>query len=113
MTTGIVKQHDRAYPLVVEASYASDTTELLNIPPGTPAVFTMTKEGASTPKINRQSAIVVSSALGVVTLQYNWGASDTDTPGLYRGEFEIDIAGKPLTIPTPGYVTIIVDSDLS
>lgn len=111
MTTGIVKQHDRAYPLIVEASYAN-TTELLNIPPGTSAVFTMTKEGASTPKINRQLATVVSSALGVVTLQYNWGASDTDTAGLYRGEFEIDIAGKPLTIPTPGYISILVDPDL-
>jgi hypothetical protein len=113
VTTGIVKQHDRAYPLIVEASYASDTNELLNIPPGTPAFFTMTKEGATTPKVNRQSATVVSSALGVVTLQYDWGVSDTDTPGLYRGEFEVDLSGKSLTIPTPGYVTILVDPDLS
>ena len=108
----VIKQHDRATPLIIQSSY-EQSTDLLDIPTSTPVVFTMTKDGAISPKVNRQTAQVVSSSAGVVTVQYNWGATDTDTPGLYRGEFEVNLGGLPLTLPTQGYLSILIEEDLS
>ncbi len=41
------------------------------------------------------------------TVQYDWGVSDTDTVGVYRGEFVVTFAtGRQETFPSPGFFSV-------
>lgn len=40
------------------------------------------------------------------TLEYPWQEGDTDTPGLYRGEFRARFRDGERTIPTDGYIVV-------
>lgn len=75
--------------------------------------FSMETRDSETPKISRQAAEVVSAVDGEV--QYKWAAGDTDTPGIYFGEFVVDWSGSAddLTIPNDGYIIIEVKDDVS
>lgn len=42
-------------------------------------------------------------------IEYAWQAGDTDVVGLYRGEFRARYAGGWKTIPTDGYIAIVVE----
>lgn len=113
MTTKRLKKNDLLPVLEAQIAYR-DNTLALNIPLGTPVVFTMTPVGSTTPKINRQTATVVSSTAGVVTVRYAWQPGDTDTVGDYRGEFEFTLnSDEPLTAPTNGYLTVRIQDDLT
>lgn len=109
----VLKKNDTGDSLIIDLSYVDDTEGLLDIPINTPCVFTMKAEGFTTPKINRANASILSSTGGTVRVQYNWGTDDLDTPDRYRGEFEFTISGKPVTAPTRGFVTVLVQEDLS
>ena len=45
-------------------------------------------------------------------VEYAWGATDTDTAGTYRAEWEVTAAGKTRTFPARGYLFIEVVDDL-
>lgn len=109
--TKLMKSGDLLTTLDVEFTYR-DPDLVLDITPGTTVVFTMTPVGSTTPKINRQPATVVSSAGGTVLVRYTWSGTDTDTPGVYEGEFEFTIGGKKMTAPTSGHLTVRIEEDL-
>lgn len=61
-------------------------------------------------KVNA-SATVVDAAAGQVS--YVWGATDTDTAGDYRAEFEVTFGdGTKLTVPNDSYLPVTVLEDL-
>ena len=72
-------------------------------------LFSMETRDSMSPKINRAAAVAVDAPNGVV--EYRWtGANDTDTPGIYFGEFIIDWdgAGDEQKVPNDGYLIIEV-----
>lgn len=73
-------------------------------------VFRMRPRGGSALKVN-SSATVVDAVNGVV--QYGWGATDTDTEGLYDGEFVVTVGGLVETVPSSGYVLVSVEPPLA
>ena len=77
---------------------------------GATVKFLMTLMGGTTPKVNA-SATVVSATAG--TVSYSWGASDTDTAGLYIAEFEITAGGLKRTVPNGDYFYINILPDLA
>lgn len=108
--TKTVKRNDLADPIVLEVSYVDD--DLVFAPSlATPVVFIMRTADGATLTINREDAEIVSVASGVATLRYQWQAGDTATAGRYRAEFELDLSGKPLTVPTEGSILVIVEAD--
>ena len=76
-------------------------------------VFHLREEKGSTLKIT--DGIVVTDAnptTGKVT--YAWVGTDTNTVGLFLGEFEVTWAGaKKQTFPSIGYISISVIDDLA
>lgn len=75
---------------------------------GATGVRFLMKDG-TTLKVD-QPATVVDAATGLV--EYAWGATDTDTPGEYNVEFEVDWGGEKQTFPSVGYFTCTVETDL-
>lgn len=112
-TPAKMKEGDLLPALEYDVRYR-DRREPLAIPLDTTVVFTMRLKGSTgTPKVNREAAAVVSSAGGTVRLRYQWQTGDTDTAGNYEAEFELDIGGSPMTVPTVGYIPVVVGADLS
>lgn len=61
--------------------------------------------GSTTRKIDNASVTVVSATAG--TISYAWGASDTNTTGLYYAEFEVTSSGGlERTFPNPDLLLI-------
>lgn len=74
--------------------------------------FIMTLRGSTTPKVNAPGAIDPTPTTGKVS--YSWGATDTDTAGVYRAEWEIAWAdGSKQTYPSDGFIWIEVLEDLA
>ena len=54
----------------------------------------------------------VSSTAG--TVRYNWASSDTVTPGDYLADWELTTAaGKVVTFPNTGHISILITPELS
>lgn len=77
---------------------------------GCTVLFLMSLMGSTTVKVNA-AATIVSATDG--TVSYSWGATDTDTAGLYRAEFEITVTASGLKRTVPAgdfyYVQVITD----
>lgn len=102
-----IKRNDRspAYEVTLEAP-AGTPVDLT----GCSVKFIMTLEGSSTAKVDA-AAVVDSAADGEVS--YSWGATDTDTAGLYRAEWQVTFAGGiKRTFPADGYLYVNVVADL-
>ena len=56
-------------------------------------------------------AVIESEARGVVA--YEWVLGDTDTAGTYTAEFEVEIAGKTMTFPNDGDITVVISPELA
>lgn len=84
----------------------------LTLPPND-VLFSMETRGTGTAKVYRESCTIVDAANGVV--QYEWAAGDTDTPGIYFGEFIIDWDGNgdEITCPNDGYKIIKVKAKVA
>lgn len=73
--------------------------------------FTMIDECSNT-KVYDQPAQIICSSGG--TIQYLWQDGDTDTEGVYSGEFELRYdTGQKLSIPTQGGITIEILKDIN
>lgn len=58
------------------------------------------------------AAVIVAATTGDV--RYDWTSADTDTAGKFRAEWEIiKPSTKPLTVPSKGYIPIIIEPDLN
>lgn len=96
-------------PLRVRLGFqASDSNESLDtyVTTGTPVTFSMKTRGADTYQVQDSPATVVATGPNWVDVSYTWQVGDTDTPGLYFGEFEFVVGGQPLPAPTEGFVAI-------
>ncbi len=75
--------------------------------------FLMRSESApagSAPKVNA-AATISDAAAGIVT--YTWVDGDTDTEGIFEGEFQITWSDDGVeTIPNDSYISIQVVDDL-
>ena len=108
-----VKQYDLGDPLTVELSYRDLDLDLSGtITVATPVVFIMTPQGETTPTVDRETATVVSSSGGTVVARYSWQSGELNTVGVYNAEFEFTLSGGPATVPSRGYLTVVVEDDL-
>lgn len=47
---------------------------------------------------------IASSGASGSVVNYAWAVAETDiTPGLYKGEIDVSLAGKPMTVPGVSY----------
>lgn len=67
------------------------------------------KDSVGTLVVN-QTATVENEARGVV--YYTWQSGDTDTAGTYTAEFEASVAGKALTFPNDGNITVVIADEV-
>lgn len=56
--------------------------------------------------VNGSTAVIVDGPAGI--LRYDWGASDTATPGSYRAQFAVTINSLSMRVPSNGHITIVV-----
>jgi hypothetical protein len=97
-----IKEDDRSPDFEATLEVSGEPVDLT----GTTVKFIMTLMGGTTPKVNA-AATVVSATDG--TVKYTWGATDTDSPGLYVAEFEVTFAGGvKRTFPPDDYLYVNV-----
>lgn len=78
---------------------------------GASVSFTMRTLTSSTPLTLAGSATVTNATTGAV--QYAWNTNDTQTAGLYMGEWHVtESGGATYTYPNDGYLTISVEESL-
>lgn len=96
-----IKRNDRAPSLEVTLG-GIDLT-------GTTATFIMKLQGAATPKVSAPATVIAATS----SLRYDWGATDTDTIGMYQAEFEVTFAGGiKRTFPGNDYLYVLILPDL-
>jgi hypothetical protein len=72
--------------------------------------FKMTERTSQQLKVNA-TAVIVSAAAG--TVEYRWAIGDTDTPGTYDAEWEVNWAdGTSETFPTNHFDIVVIYGDL-
>lgn len=103
-----IKQNDRLRPLV--RTLRNSDGSVIDLSSATSVAFRMVPLGGTTPKVAGSAAITDAEA-GEVT--YQWAAGDTDTPGTYRAEYQVEFSGiTPLTVPTLNDFFIHVEPEL-
>jgi hypothetical protein len=104
-----VKKNDTGSTIQATLTDASGAAVNLT---GAAVKFTMTAYGATTPKVNKQTAAIITAASGIVA--YTWQAGNLDTAGPYRAEFEVTFGnGAVQTFPGTGYLLIYISADLA
>lgn len=108
-----MKQNDTdpAYRVQLFDIDENGTQTAANLGVGSSVVFNMKPLQGDTAKVDRGSATIVDAATGVV--EYAWSVGDTDTPGVFKTEFEVTYSnGRRRTYPREGYGKIKIDDDL-
>ena len=101
-----IKQNDTSPALSVVVADSSGTA--INIT-GASVIFKMRAVNSSSLKVN-SSATITNASNGV---SYTFSASDTDTAGLFQGEFQVTFSGGAIeTFPNSEYISINVLDDL-
>lgn len=104
-----LKRGDRRPPL--EAVLAYDDGQIIDLTGATVSLLYRPAGDVAASTISR-SITVVNPTSGLVS--YSWAAEDASQPaGRYWAEFEIDYSGEKLTVPTTGYVPMIIYEDLA
>lgn len=103
----IVRKSDVANELEMTFQYATNPDDL-DIPTSTPATITFTEIDTGGIAVTGAPVTIVSSTAGVVTVSYQWGANELDTPGRYRGSIDLNLAGDQLTMPTVEAINLLI-----
>jgi hypothetical protein len=102
-----LKAHDRRPSIQATLSQGGAAVDLTT---AVSVKFIMVNKAGGTVKVNT-TAVIVTASQGVV--RYDWGATDTDTPGSYSAEWEVTwSAGIKQTFPTAAYHSIAIIADL-
>ena len=62
-------------------------------------------------KVNSAGSVVAPATGGVV--EYAWQSADVDTVGVYDAEWMLLYPGGGQTVPTAGYLTVIIEQSLA
>ncbi len=96
--------------LVDEDGDVIDLTGLVD----TDVKFHMIDPSSSTEKVDNNSDTSVLTPKTDGKVQYDWQAGDTDTPGLFDGEFQVNFpGGQIITFPNYRYFTIQIREEVS
>lgn len=105
-----IAQNDREPNLRVTC--LDEVGEIVPLTGVTTVVFSMINPGLGTPKISNSPATVIDAPNGIV--EYAWGATDTDTPGDYDGEFEVSWpGGEKTTFPNHKVIQIRIRKQIA
>lgn len=108
MTTVNLKKGDRLPKLRARLTDSAGTA--LNLSGGS-VVFRMRPRAGGALKVDDEVATVVDATAG--TVEYAWGASDTDTAGMFDAEFAVTLSGLVETVPSSGYVLVVISDSLA
>ncbi len=79
---------------------------------GATVVFSMASEIGETPKIDEGNVTIVDALAGEV--RYSFDAADTDTIGMFYGEFEVTFSdGRILTFPEGDYINVNIIGEIA
>ena len=97
----IIKQNDlRPHLYAVLGRIDEDSGEVPegegDVITGATVVFSMRDENG-TVKVDKEPVVVDDDEEGMV--HYIWQEGDTDTAGTFYGEFQVTLAGEPITYP--------------
>lgn len=99
-----IKEGDRA-PFL-EAIAIDEDGEIVDLTAAVGVTFSMNNPGDDAPKIESSAASIVAPATQGL-MRYQWGASDTEDPGNYDGEFEVEWSdGTKTTFPNFRFLRI-------
>lgn len=103
MATHEIKQDQRG-PELFATLTANGIAQNLT---GATVKFSMESTRTGTIKVNAGTVTIVDAATGQV--KYSWQATDTDTPGLYRAEFEVTgLSVTPVRFPSDEFLYVLV-----
>lgn len=86
--------------------------EAIDLTTASSVKFIMVPVSSSTPKVNAAATFASDRTTGGVS--YSWGATDTDTVGLYKAEWEVTWAdATKQTFPSDDYLYVVVVADLA
>lgn len=101
-----IKQNDTSPALDVTFLPTRDFTGFQAV------VFNMWLKSDNTVKVNRAAGAAIDASVG--NFKYTWAAADTDTAGIYEGEFEITLSdGSIETYPNGEYIEIVITDDIA
>ena len=104
-----IKQNDTAPKLTVTLADARRRPRVLT---EATVVFSMRLQSDLTVKVSAQSVTIDDASLGIVT--YAWSASDTDTVGIYEGEFQVTYSDSTVeSFPNNDHIIITVTDDIA
>jgi Rib/alpha/Esp surface antigen-like repeat protein len=107
LTDFFIKEGDRQPYLV--ATLVDENEAVIDLTAAITVKFFMINPGDSTPKVNGTAAEILNPPGTNGKVRYLWGATDTDTPGDYDGEFEVAWSdGTKTTFPNFRFITIRV-----
>lgn len=77
-----------------------------------PAVtITIRPIGSDTALVTNRTCTIDTPAAGEIS--FTWAAGDTDTPGLYLAEIQVEwVTGEPQTFPGDGFIELFIEADL-
>lgn len=105
-----IKVGDRL-PTLDATLIEDDTQTVIDLTAANTVTFSMKKPGEAAAKVDAAAATFVDKVAGQV--RYEWGASDTDTPGRYNGEFVVTwSSGEETTFPNHDYIEVIIRPEL-
>lgn len=106
-----IKRHDTRPTLVRQLLDGNLAPIPLGTATGVSFILSLKTAAIDDPPKFKKACAIDDAANGIVS--YHWAAADTDTPGDYNGEFEIDWGGGQVeTVPTAVYVDVTVKDDL-
>lgn len=108
-----IKENDL---LPVLSATLRDANGAVDLSGATSVTFLMNIRKGGTTKVSGTCSILQvgdgsDGSKGMV--QYAWVDTDTDVPGTYNAEFEVDFAGKKLTFPNDSYAVVQILPDLN
>ncbi|MFQ5524258.1 MAG: BppU family phage baseplate upper protein [Acidimicrobiia bacterium] len=107
MATETLKQDDTSPAL--DYTILDDSNQVVDLTGATVVFYMQDEDGVTV--VNGASATITDAANGKV--EYQWQAADTDTAGIFKGEFVVTFPdGTIRTFPDPGWIMIVISGSV-